>query len=72
MARPLIIGVGGAHSGAGKTACVSLLLRKLKGWGAIKYTKTDLYCSLTDDRNVLATTDKDTMRMLEAGAERVL
>ncbi len=72
MVRPLIIGVGGAHSGAGKTAYASLLLRRLKGWGAIKYTKTGLYASLIDNQEILATEDKDTKRMLDSGAERVL
>jgi molybdopterin-guanine dinucleotide biosynthesis protein len=72
MMRPIIIGVGGAHSGAGKTTYASLLLRKLKGWGAIKYTKTALYCSVVDDREILSTEDKDTKRMLDSGAERVL
>lgn len=70
--RPIIIGIGGAHSGAGKTTYASLLLQRLKGWGAIKYTKTGLYCSLIDDREILLTEDKDTKRMLNAGAERVL
>ncbi len=70
--RPVIVGIGGAHSGAGKTAYASLLLRKLKGWGAIKYTKTGLYCSIIDDRAVLSQEDKDTRRMLDSGAGRVL
>ncbi len=70
--RPIIIGIGGAHSGAGKTTYASLLLRNFKGWGAIKYTKTGLYSSITDDREVLETEDKDTKRFLEAGAEKVL
>jgi molybdopterin-guanine dinucleotide biosynthesis protein len=72
MMRPVIIGVGGAHSGAGKTTYASLLLRKFNGWGAIKYTKTALYCSVVDDREILSTEDKDTKRMLDAGAQRVL
>jgi len=72
MTRPMIIGIGGAHSGAGKTAYASLLFQRLKGWGAIKYTKTDIYCSLIDEHNVLLTEGKDTRRMLDAGAERVL
>lgn len=70
--RPIIIGVGGAHSGAGKTTYAALLLKRLKGWGAIKYTKTGLYCSLVDDRETLLTEDKDTRRFLDSGAERVL
>jgi molybdopterin-guanine dinucleotide biosynthesis protein len=70
--RPLIIGIGGAHSSAGKTAYASLLLQRLKGWGAIKYTKTALYCSIVDDPYLLAKEDKDTRRLLDSGAERVL
>ncbi len=38
-------------------------------WGAIKYTRTELYVSLTDDKKILAEKDKDTGRFLEAGAE---
>ncbi|MGD1076005.1 MAG: hypothetical protein ABR903_08020 [Thermodesulfovibrionales bacterium] len=72
MMRPIIIGVGGAHSGVGKTTYASLLLRKFKGWGAIKYTKTALYSSVVDESSILLTEDKDTKRMLDSGAERVL
>lgn len=70
--RPIIIGIGGAHSGAGKTAYASLLLLNLKGWGAIKYTKTGLYSSIIDDREILSEKNKDTRRFLDSGAERVL
>lgn len=72
MIKPIIIGIGGAHSSAGKTTYATSLLEKLKGWGAIKYTKTALYCSITDDLNILAKKDKDTGRLLDSGAERVL
>lgn len=41
-------------------------------WGAIKYTKTELYASLVDDKAVLSCKDKDTGRFLEAGAEEVI
>lgn len=70
--RPLIIGIGGAHSGAGKTTYASLLLKKLRGWGAIKYTKTALYSSIIDDREILCQEDKDTAVLLNSGAEAVL
>lgn len=70
--RPVLIGVGGAYSGSGKTTYASLLLRTLRGWGAIKYTKTALYTSLTDDHDILFEEGKDTRRLLDAGAERVL
>ena len=41
-------------------------------WGAIKYTKTALFTSLIDDRTILEKKDKDTGKMLKAGAEEVL
>ena len=70
--KPVIIGIGGAHSNAGKTTCASLLLENLDGWGAIKYSKTDLYSSITDDPDILGEDNKDTKRFLDAGALRVL
>lgn len=70
--RPIIIGIGGAHSGAGKTTIASLLLKRLKGWGALKYTKTAIYSSITDDIKILSTEDKDTKIFLDSGADRVL
>ncbi len=70
--RPIIIGIGGAHSGAGKTTIASLILKRLKGWGAIKYTKNSLYCSITDDLKILSEKGKDTKRLLDSGAEKVL
>ena len=70
--RPIIIGVGGAYSGAGKTTIASLILKRLKGWGAIKYTKNSLYCSITDDLKILSEKGKDTKRLLDSGAEKVL
>ncbi len=70
--RPFILGIGGTHSGSGKTTVASLLLRHLKGWGAIKYTKTSLYSSIIDDVTILSKEGKDTRRLLDAGAEKVL
>lgn len=72
MRKPLIVGIGGAHSGAGKTTYAALLIKKLKGWGAVKYTKTALYSSIIDDVEILAKEDKDTGIFLSSGAERVL
>ena len=72
MKRSLIIGVGGAHSGAGKTTYASMLFKRLHEWGAIKYTKTSLYSSIVDDLNILTTEGKDTRRFLDSGAEKVL
>lgn len=70
--RPIIIGVGGAHSGVGKTTYASALISSLRGWGAIKYTKTGLYSSIIDDRALLSEEGKDTKRLLDAGADAVL
>jgi molybdopterin-guanine dinucleotide biosynthesis protein MobB len=70
--KPVIIGISGAYSGAGKTTVASLILQKLKGWGAIKYTKTAIYCSVTDDIATLSEEGKDTKRLLDSGAEKVL
>jgi len=82
MGRPLIIGVGGSHSGAGKTTVASMLLSELSSessnhgahrrWGAIKCTKTALFTSLIDDKAILDSKDKDTGKLLKAGAEEVL
>jgi uridine kinase len=70
--RPVIIGIGGGHSGAGKTSVASLILRTFAGWGAIKYTKTSLYASIIDDAEVLSQEGKDTRKFLDAGAAKVL
>lgn len=66
------IGIGGAYSGSGKTHIASCLLEILRGWGAIKYTRTSLYSSITDDPAVLSEQGKDTRRFLDAGAEKVI
>ena len=70
--KPIIIGIGGGHSGAGKTTIACEILKKVEGWGAIKFTKTSFYSSITDDQEVLSAKGKDTGRLLEAGAEKVL
>ncbi|NWF52452.1 MAG: hypothetical protein HXY47_05150 [Nitrospirae bacterium] len=70
--RPFIIGIGGAHSKAGKTEVACKLLKKLACWGAIKFTKTLLYSSIVDTPDVLREEDKDTRRLLDAGARSVL
>jgi molybdopterin-guanine dinucleotide biosynthesis protein len=70
--KPIIIGIGGGHSGAGKTTIACEILKNVKGWGAIKFTKTSFYSSITDDQEVLSAKGKDTGRLLEAGAEKVL
>ena len=87
MRRPLTIGVGGAHSGVGKTVVAEALLRHftnrcnaakgglfsaLHRWGALKYTKTAILTSIVDDRDSLSIEGKDTWRLLKAGAEQVV
>ena len=99
MGQSIIIGIGGSHSGAGKTSVAEALLRHLtkiadvsvnsdsaskekltlktdtdtkNKWGAIKYTNTAIYCSITDTPEILAQENKDTARLLKAGAENVL
>lgn len=70
--RPFIIGIGGSHSKVGKTKVACKLLERLNGWGAIKCTKTSFYSSIIDTPEVLRQKDKDTSRLLDAGAENVL
>lgn len=70
--RPFIIGIGGAHSKVGKTEVACKLLGSLDGWGAIKFTKTPMHSSIINSPEVLKQNDKDTRRLLDAGAENVL
>jgi molybdopterin-guanine dinucleotide biosynthesis protein len=70
--RPIIVGIGGGHSGAGKTKTACEVLKRSKGWGAIKFTKTSFYSSITDDQENLSDKGKDTALFLEAGAGKVL
>ncbi len=92
---PLIIGIGGSHSGAGKTTTAEAILKYVasqslesgvrsskiknreslvtrKDWGAIKYTKTAIYVSIIDDPETLTQENKDTARLINAGAKKVL
>jgi len=69
---PKIISVTGAYSGVGKTTVCSILLKNLKGFGAIKFTKTPRYASIVEDKNILKQQDKDTAVFLNSGASRVL
>lgn len=66
--RPLLIGVGGSHSGAGKTYACCRILESLNGFGAVKCTPTLIYSSLVDDPAILNQKDKDTSLMLQSGA----
>jgi len=69
---PVRVGIGGDRSGAGKTLVASLLLRRLRGWGAIKCSPSSLYTAVIDDAETLREPGKDTARYLEAGAEGVV
>ena len=70
--RPFIIGIGGSHSKVGKTTVACNILKKFNGWGAIKYTKTSFYSSIIDSPEILQQENKDTSRLINAGAEEVL
>ena len=72
MPKFRIISVTGAHSKVGKTTLCSILLKNLKGFGAIKFTKTSLYAKIVDDPEIITQKDTDTGIMSEAGAERVV
>ena len=69
---PFIISVTGACSNVGKTTLCSILLNEFKGFGAVKFTKTEMYTSVIDDSAMLNQKGKDTAVMLEAGAEKVV
>jgi molybdopterin-guanine dinucleotide biosynthesis protein len=71
--KALIISITGAHSGCGKTNTAEAVIKGIPlRWGAIKYSKTPLYASLTDDVAVIGQPGKDTDRLRKAGAEKVI
>jgi len=67
-----IISVTGAHSSVGKTTLCALLLNCLNNFGAIKFTKTEMFTSISEDPETILQKDKDTAIMSEAGANRVV
>ncbi len=67
-----IISVAGAHSRVGKTTLCSILLRELKGFGAIKFTKDLFDPPLIDNEEIILQRGKDTAIMIESGAEKVM
>jgi molybdopterin-guanine dinucleotide biosynthesis protein len=70
--KPFIVAITGAHSGCGKTFIAETVLRGIGlTCGAVKYTKTPLYASITDDKAVIGEEGTDTARMLGAGARSV-
>lgn len=71
--RPLMLSVTGAHSGAGKTGLACTILELCRGrFGAIKYTKTPFYTSVTEAAVVEGIENKDTSRLIKSGAAKVL
>lgn len=81
----VVIGIGGAGSGVGKTYVACQIIRALKenwaslvsgqgpgGPGAVKVTPDPLYTSITDDPAVINEPGKDTALMAEAGADATL
>lgn len=67
-----IISITGAHSGVGKTSLAALILREIKGFSAIKVTKTELFTSLTMDEEVISEKGKDSCILKESGADKVI
>ncbi len=67
-----IVSVTGAHSKVGKTTLASLILKNLEGFGAIKFTKTPLYTTVTDESSIIMQHNKDTAILAESGAEKVV
>ncbi|MCX7913605.1 MAG: hypothetical protein N2511_03365 [Thermodesulfovibrionales bacterium] len=47
-------------------------LKTKKRWGAIKYTKTEIYSSIIEDFEILNEDGKDTKRFIDSGAEKVI
>jgi hypothetical protein len=66
------ISVTGAHSSCGKTTLASILLKNIAGFGAIKFTRTSLHTSVTDDPGEIMQKSKDTAILSESGAEHVV
>ena len=74
---PVIVGIGAAHSGLGKTYFACGLISALvssgqSNVGAIKVTPEPLYASIIDDPLVLRESGKDTALMIEAGVAQAL
>jgi len=71
-----VIGIGGSHSGAGKTTVACQLIRALKAEGmsvgALKCEPDSLYTSVTDEPSHINEPGKDTALMRQAGADEVL
>jgi len=71
-----VIGIGGAHSGAGKTTVARRIVRALVAEGvrtaAIKFTPDPLYTSITEHTGTREEPGKDTSLLMAAGASDAL
>ncbi|MCX8034104.1 MAG: molybdopterin-guanine dinucleotide biosynthesis protein MobB [Thermodesulfovibrio sp.] len=77
MIYPLIIGVGSAKSGSGKTTFIERFIRFIKRLNSkiliisIKYTKTSQFANIITNAALIQDSGKDTDRMKKAGADHV-
>lgn len=77
MIFPLILGVGSAKSGIGKTTFIENFIRFVKKMNdqifiiSVKYSKTSRSVSIITDPQIIEESGKDTARMKKAGADYV-
>lgn len=77
MIFPLILGVGSAKSGIGKTTFIENFIRYIKSINnqifivSVKYSKTSRSVSIITDPQIIEESGKDTARMKKAGADYV-
>lgn len=77
MIFPLIIGVGSAKSGTGKTTFIENFIQFIKRLNnqivivAVKYSKTSQSMNIIKDNEIIEESGKDTARMKKAGADYV-
>lgn len=67
-----LVSIAGAHSGVGKTSLAALILREIKGFSAIKVTRTELFTSITMDEEIISEKGKDSCILKESGADKVI
>lgn len=77
MIFPLIIGVGSAKSGTGKTTFIENFIQFIKKLNnqilivAVKYSKTSQFINIITENEIIEESGKDTARMKRAGADYV-
>lgn len=71
LKRKIIVIYGGG-SGSGKTSLAVNILKHLSGWAAIKISPTSMYSSVSVEESVPGSSQKDTFRLSEAGADPVI